>query len=341
MNAVTSIKLGGLVVVSVVIGGTAVPGVLCGLPTPAIPVYSGVNRLSGIWYNGDTNNVGYRDGLGAQAKFYGINGSCIGTDGFLYVSEFGPENQPFAALVPANERGQVIRKIDRVTGYTTTLAGLAGQDGLVDGDASTAKFGGLVALYPQATGLLVADYTNSAIRFVTYAGVVSTIKTGLPGANGVCADTAGNIYVAEYDTGTIKKIANDGPRTVTTIASLGGVANVINPDDSTLIAISFGGGTVQSVDIATGTLTQLASGFAMPNGIAKDATHLYFITANEQRVYSMLLAAPNTVTALAGRSYTATDPDTDFYGLACVACDSTHLYIGEFYGGRIVKISKP
>jgi sugar lactone lactonase YvrE len=304
----------------------------------------GFVRLTGQWYGGDAANAGHEDGAASVARFYGINGMCVGTDGYLYVSEFGPENQPFADEVPVDQRGVVIRRIDRETGYTTTVAGLAGNEGFVDGSGSSARFRGLVALYPYDDGILIADYGNDALRHMTYAGVVTTIKTGLSGCNGVCADSSGNIYVAEYDTGNIKKIATDGPRTVSMIGYLPSVANVICKDDNTLIAIGFAGSTIQIIDLSDNSVVAVTGDsvdIVNKNGIAISADYLYFVSAGpgsgNDMVYRMSLTAPWTCASIAGNPNQHSDPEVDLYGLACVTTDSTHLYIGEFFGCRVLK----
>src|SRR5205085_7689629 len=61
-------------------------------------------------------------------------------------------------------------------GVVTTFAGVAG----VSGPTDTPRFSSPRGLSVDAAGnLFVADYGNSAIRFVTAAGAVSTVAGGL------------------------------------------------------------------------------------------------------------------------------------------------------------------
>ena len=120
--------------------------------------------------------------------------------------------------------------------YTfTTLAGRAGI-GSTDGTSSAARFS-----YPSgvavdgAGNVYVADTENHMIRKVTSGGVVTTLA-GLAGSkgstdgtgtaarfsspSGVAVDSAGNVYVADRDSHTIRKVTPGGM--VTTLAGLAG-----------------------------------------------------------------------------------------------------------------------
>ena len=88
----------------------------------------------------------------------------------------------------------------------------------------------------SAGNVYVADWFNNAIRKVTAAGVVTTVAglLGVSGTNdgtgsaarfylpdGVAADSAGNIYVADTYNCAIRKVTAAG--VVTTVAGLAGV----------------------------------------------------------------------------------------------------------------------
>jgi DNA-binding beta-propeller fold protein YncE len=92
-----------------------------------------------------------------------------------------------------------------------------------------------------AGNVFVADYFNFTIRKVTPAGEVTTLAgmAGSPGsANGtgnnarfnypagVAVDSAGNVYVADQDNSTIRKVTPEG--VVTTLAGLAGSAGSAN-----------------------------------------------------------------------------------------------------------------
>ena len=150
-------------------------------------------------------------------------GVAIDSAGTIYVADFS---------------GHRIQKWT-LSGGWTTLAGLTGSQGSADGTGSVAQFS-----YPSsvavdsATNIYVADSINSTIRKVTPAGVVTTLA-GLAGSSGsadgsgtnarfwfpqgVAVDSAGNIYVADSENATIRKVTQAG--FVTTLAGMAGLQN--------------------------------------------------------------------------------------------------------------------
>lgn len=302
------------------------------------------STLAGQWWGGpdDDANADTLDGLGAAAKFYLPNGLCVGADGFLYVSEFGFE--PNSQGWPEKTAGNCIRRVHRTTGNVITFVGLPGQaGGFVDGNAATAQFHGLVALFPTTTGLLLCEYYNDAVRFITYGGQVSTVATNIAGANGIVMAADGTIFVAAFDAGQIIRITPQGVRT--TLATLARCANLYVTDDQTgLIVTQFDEGKISRVEIATGTVSTLSeSAGTNVNGGALGSTSLYYVCAGPAGAFSdivrkMALASPYGITTLAGVGGEYSDPASHFYGLSCIAFDGTHLFIGDAWGGRVLKM---
>lgn len=122
------------------------------------------------------------------------------------------------------------------TGVVTTMAGLAGVSGSADGIGSAARFRSLMGIAVDAAGNLYAsDMDDNTIRKVTPAGVVTTFagQAGQEGSadgtgnaarfnnpRGIAIDAAGNLFVADWDNMTIRKITNAG--IVTTFAGQAG-----------------------------------------------------------------------------------------------------------------------
>ena len=135
----------------------------------------------------------------------------------------------------ADSNNHTIRKVTP-GGVVTTLAGLAGSSGSADGTGSAARFYHPYGVAVDSAGnVYVADTCNHTIRKVTPGGVVTTLA-GLAGSSGsadgtgsaarfyipygVAVDSAGNVYVADTDNHTIRKVTPGG--VVTTLAGLAG-----------------------------------------------------------------------------------------------------------------------
>lgn len=165
---------------------------------------------------------GSADGTNSAARFYDPFAVAADSSGNLYVADYG---------------NNTIRKITP-TGVVTTLAGLAGASGSVDGTNSAARFNGPSGVAVDSSGnVYVTDSYNNTIRKVTPEGVVTTLA-GLAGIFGnadgtssearfnapfgVAVDHSGNVYVGDSGNQTIRKVTPAG--VVTTLAGLAGYA---------------------------------------------------------------------------------------------------------------------
>lgn len=164
-----------------------------------------------------TGISGFADGPAAIAQFTQNVGVCGDAAGNIYVAD-GFNNR--------------IRKIDG-SGNVTTLAG-DGTFGFADGPAAVAQLQNPTGVCLDATGnVYVADNFNNRIRKIDGSGNVTTFAgngtvglTNGPAATaqfnsvyGVCADAAGNIYVADASNHCIRKI--DAGGIVSTYAGTG------------------------------------------------------------------------------------------------------------------------
>jgi serine/threonine protein kinase len=174
-----------------------------------------VSTLAGL-----AGNAGSNDGIGIHAHFRNPWGVAVDNTGNVYV---------------ADTSNNTIRKITP-SGVVSTLAGLAGSNGSTDGIGVTARFNSPFALAVDDAGYVyVADTGNNTIRKIAPNGMVSTLA-GLPryvgsadgmGDNsrfwnpqGITVDGAGNVYVADSDNRTIRKITPSG--IVSTLAGQSG-----------------------------------------------------------------------------------------------------------------------
>lgn len=188
-----------------------------------------------------TGAAGYNgDGIAADTALLNFpSGLAVDTSGNVFVADF------------YNDR---VRKIDAVTGIITTVAGNGiagyGSDG---GLADTSMLFNPSALSIDKAGdLYICDYNNARIRKVDMAtGIISTVAgSGLPGYSGdggpatdgqiywpqgVTTDTAGNIYIADYQNHRVRMVTDSTlPDTSTTwvaqnVATAFAVSIVPNP----------------------------------------------------------------------------------------------------------------
>ena len=287
-------------------------------------------RICKITPTGDASvlaggSEGLADGRGSDAQFDFPSGIAIDAAGNLYV---------------ADEYNHRIRKVTP-NGKVSTLAGgsdSTGDDsegGFADGQGSAAQFSHPSDIAIDATGnLYVADRMNHCIRKVTPTGEVSTIAgrgaTGLEKGgfadgqgsaarfdqpHGITIDTAGILYVVEFENHCIRKVTPTGE--VSTLA---------------------GNGTSGDADGAG-----RAAQFDRPQGIAIDAAgNLYVADTDNHRIRK--ITPTGEVSTFAG---SGTDGDADGKGSdaqfdepASIAIDATgNLYVADSNNNSIRKIT--
>jgi hypothetical protein len=258
---------------------------------------------------------GSADGIGTAATFNSPRGIATDAAGNLYVADTSEGNNDTTG-------NNTIRKITP-TGVVTTLAGKAGVSGSADGIGAAARFKYPNGVATDAAGnVYVTDTYNYTIRKITPAGVV-TMLAGMAGAGGstdgigaaarfngaqgIAADAAGNVYVADTFNDTIRKITPAGA--VTTFAGQVGVA-----------------GSADGMGVA--------AQFNQPSGIAIDtAGNLYVADTYDDTIRK--ITPEGTVTTLAGQS--GVGGSTDGVGVAArfdlpqgVAVDAAgHVYVAD------------
>lgn len=168
---------------------------------------------------GGPGSPGNQNGTGIGAQFNHPTGIAIDSSDNLYVTDTG--NGTIRKITPG--------------GVVTTIAGSPGLFGSSDGTGSAARFNDPVGVaVDRSRNLYIADTGNSTIRKVTPGGVVTTLagKAGQIGGTdgtgsnarfnrpeGLGIDASGNLFVADTDNHTIRKITPSG-----VVTSIGGVA---------------------------------------------------------------------------------------------------------------------
>ncbi len=325
---------------------------------------------------GAAGKAGSADATGAAARFDEPSNFASDGAGNLYVTDTG---------------NGTIRKIVVATRTVTTLAGAAGQTGSADGTGAAARFfrpGGIAG--DGAGNLYVADSSNNTVRKVVIAtGAVSTLA-GAPGQFGtadgtgaaarfnspwgVTSDGAGNLYVADSSSNTIRKVAVATGAVITFAGAAGRVrnANGTRPTDvfnrPTGIAGDGAGNlyvadtvfsTIRKVVIATGAVTTLAGGatqvagadgtgagasFFAPGGIASDGAGNLYVADTMNNTIRKVAIATGVVTTLAGTAGQAGGADGT--GAAArfswpngiVSDGGGNLYVADTTNGTVRKV---
>jgi hypothetical protein len=362
---------------------------------------------------GEIRGFGNADGVGTAARFYRPYGVAVDSAGNTYVADsnnasireitaagvvttlagqgaglsipYGVAVDGAGSVYVADGGSHTIRKVTSA-GVVTTLAGTAGMSGSMDGTGADARFSGPSSVAVDGAGnVYVADVNNHTIRKITAAGVVTTLAgtartlgsvdgTGaaarFDAPQGVAADSAGNVYVADTQNNTIRKITPAG--VVTTLA---GTAGMDGSDDGTGAAARFrsptstavdGGGNVYVADrdnqtirkvtpagvvttlagaVASGSTdgTGAAARFFSPTGVATDSAGNVHV-ADQYNNTVRKVSAAGVVTTLAGSgsigSADGTGAAARFFSPAGVAADSAgNFYVADNENATIRKIT--
>ena len=257
------------------------------------------------------------DGAGNAALFKGPSGVTVDSAGNTYV---------------ADQANHTIRKVTQ-TGDVTTLGGRAGYGGSTNGSSALARFYVPQGVAVDSIGnLYVVERGNNTIRKITSAGAVTTLA-GVPGdegstdgigsvarfaePKGLAVDNAGNVYVADSNNSTIRKVSPAG--SVTTPAGSAGIngsANGVGP----------------------------TARFNNPCGVAVDsATNIYVADTWNHTIRKVTpTRVVTTLVGLAGNSGSADGMGNAarFNYPSSLAVDSAgNLYVADTYNNTIRKVT--
>jgi YVTN family beta-propeller protein len=168
---------------------------------------------------------------------------------------------------------------------------------------------------------------------------VATIQTGFNNATGVAFDAAGNIYVAENGTSSIKKIPVGGGTAVTLGTGFSHPAGVAVDAAGNVYVTDNGNSAVKEIPVGGGAIVTLGSGFINPYGIAIDATGNLYIADTGNGAVKEIPAGGGAVVTLATGFNTPTGIAVDAAGNVYV-CDRGNNLVKKIPvgGGSVVPI---
>lgn len=318
--------------------------------------------------------AGDADGVGAAARFNTPVDVAADGAGNVYV---------------ADANNHTIRRI-APDGTVTTLAGNSRELGYTDGLGAAARFAIPAGIaVDEAGNIYVADQGASTIRKVTPDGLVSTVagRLGIQGtADGtgtaaqfdlprdVAVDGAGNIYVADTNNNSVRKITPAG--VTTTLAGTSGPNNIGSADgmgpaaqfhypgrlavdrDGNVYVADTENTAIRKITPAgsVSTLAGMAGGpgstdgsgttarFCYPAGVAVDAANNVYVCDKNNHLIRKVTPA-GVVTTLAGKAQLTGTADgigsaarfNTPYGIAIDSAGT--LFVAEQFNHTIRKIT--
>ena len=237
---------------------------------------------------------------GAVTTFAGKSGERGAQDGAAAEARFdspvGAVFDVFRNLVVADSGNHTLRLV-APDGTVTTLAGMPGVTGHVDGTGSAVRFGNLSGIAnPDGWGIFVTDSEYHTLRRVWHSGIVTTMagSPGVPGwvegtgaaarfrnPAGLAADRDGNVWIADAGNHALRKFTGSG-----VVSTVAGAPQVSGSSDGSGAAARFSG----------------------PAGIAVDSVGVLYVADSANHLVRRI-TPDGAVTTLAGSAGSAGSDD--------------------------------
>jgi len=304
-------------------------------PTGAVTTLAGTAGLSGSV-----------DGAGAAARFNAPRGIAVDAAGNVYVADTG--NHVIRFITPA--------------GAVSTLAGLAGSPGAINGTAAESRFSSPGALAVDFSGnLYVADTGNHTLRRITPAGAVSLLAgaAGVAGSTnggaalarfnspgGLACDGAGVLYVADTGNQLLRKITPAG--VVSTLAGSAGVSGTASGTGANArfnapagVATDPDGFNVYVADSGNHAIRRGIDHYSLqPLADAVDAQRFYLWDSSTRTLRTSTNGAASFTVAATGvnSAFSKPEPAPGAPGHLWVRAGASGLYRSTDYGTSFVSV---
>lgn len=198
----------------------------------------------------------------------------------------------------ADTMNNIVRKISS-SGTVSTFAG-TGAYGDVTGANLSAKFSGPQAIAWDDSTLFVADTDIGKIKKISSGSVSTLVSSGLSYPRGLYADTANDIlYIADTNNNAIKKVGfSGGSVTTLTTSNLNHPTKMVK-NGNTLYVLNEGNSKVLAVDVRSGGVSTVASGFLTLGGITYYNGSLYVVDGDGLFDYLQKVDLDGTKTVIA------------------------------------------
>jgi gliding motility-associated-like protein len=216
---------------------------------------------------------------------------------------------PYGNVYVTMSNGNQIKRIDAATGFVTTVAG-TGATGQTNKQATNSNFSGPIGITLDSFGnIYVADQNNNSIRRITPGGDVSTFAGSIISSSG----------------------AANGSRTSATFNAPRGIT--IDGSDNIYIA-DFGNNIIRKIDAQSGQVLTIfdAGPLKDPSSVGVDASGgvLYIADAGNNRIQKVANGTVTTVPIPAGTLKSPRDVKVDGTG---------NIYVTDQGNNRVVRIS--
>jgi gliding motility-associated-like protein len=175
-------------------------------------------------------------------------------------------------------------------------------------------------VYTAGATITPLSPTSSGVAAIAYDNTMVNISSGLTGPRGLAVDAVGNIYVADYLGGAVKKLPIGGGAPVTLGSGFSHPMGVAVDAAGNVYVADLSNTNIMMIPFNGGVPVIVATGFINPFGIAIDAAGNLYVADNGNKAIKKIPADGGPVVILG----------SGFNALACVAVDAAgNVYAGD------------